>query len=207
GEFPGLLRWDDRVVRALQEQHGNVDLRDPVDRGALLVGGAVTGEDTDEGVEVAGFEVVGFLHEPKQVGDAVVGDAAGEHVLGECEQSGEPSCASPADRQPVGVGEALVDEALGCGDDVFHVDDPPLVVEAFPVGAAVPGGSAVVDVDDADPAAGEVGLVQVEPGGGSSGGAAVHPDDVGGGPFPFHFGVGGRVDVGVHGGAVAAGQG
>src|SRR5690606_32220076 len=80
-------------------------------------------------------------------------------------------------------------------------------VEAFPVGAAVPGGSAVVDVDDADPAAGEVGLVQVEPGGGSSGGAAVHPDDVGGGPFPFHFGVGGRVDVGVHGGAVAAGQG
>ena len=62
---------------------------------------------------------------------------------------------------------------------VLHVHHAPLHAQPLPVAAAVPGGPAVVHVDDADAAAGEVGLLQVEQADHVRGGAAVRPHDVG----------------------------
>ena len=53
---------------------------------------------------------------------------------------------------PARIGQALVGQGAGPVGAVPHVDHPPLPLQAFPVVTAVPGGAAVVDVEDADPA-------------------------------------------------------
>ncbi len=91
---------------------------------------------------------------------------------------------------------------------VGHVHDAPLAAQPLAVGAAVPARPAVVHVDDPDAAAGEEGLLQVEPGHDMGRGAAVHPDDV---RRPLSVrapdrGVGRRVDQRVHDRAGRPGQ-
>src|SRR5699024_5485889 len=155
----------------------------------------------------SGLVVVGAFGEAEEVGDTEVGDTTGEDPLGQGEQGGVPTGAGPTDRQAFGVSGSFVDEGAGGRDAVLDVDDPPLLVEALAVGASMAGGTAVVDVDDADATAGEVGLDRVGLTGGVGDGTTVCPYDVGGGSIGVGVGVCGWVHGGVDGGAVASGEG
>src|SRR5690606_27907683 len=124
----------------------------------------------DQPEQVGGLEVVRLGRQGLQVADAGVRDGGPEQVgLGDSGQRGPAAGAVAADGQPARVGEALLDQRPGGGDDVFDVHHAPLAAQPFPVGAAVAAGAAVVDVDDADAAAGEVGPFQVEGAGGAGG--------------------------------------
>ncbi len=76
----GLLPRDDGVVGALQQQDGAGEAVDVVQRRALRVHVGGLRQRPDEGVQVAGLEVVGVLGQRPQVGDAVVRRPRGERV-------------------------------------------------------------------------------------------------------------------------------
>ncbi len=69
-------------------------------------------------------------------------------------------------------------EPFRCRDAVLDIDDPPHLAQRLAVGPAVTGRAAVVDVQDADAAAGEVSLLQVERSRRLRGRSAVHEQDV-----------------------------
>ncbi len=122
---------------------------------------------------------MGLLDELHQFGDAVVGHAAREDVGGgERRQHRPPSGRATLDRETVGVGQARVGEAADGRDGVLDVDDAPLSAQPITVLAPEAAGPAVVDVDDADAPAGEVGVHQMHRGRDMRGGATVHERDV-----------------------------
>ena len=67
----GLVRRDDEVVSALQQQDRRGQRVDVVDGGAVDVDGAILRVGADEAVEVARLELVGVSREDLEVADAV----------------------------------------------------------------------------------------------------------------------------------------
>ena len=113
---------------------------------------------------------------------------------------GPASGARAAYRDAPRVGEPFGDQAADRRGAVLYVDDAPAPAQAVPVGPAVAGGAAVLDVEDSDAPAGEVGDVRVGDHRDTVGGAAVRQDQEGRQLVvrPAVRRVVGRMDVGVH---------
>ena len=77
-------------------------------------------------------------------------------------QRGPAARRAAADAEPVAVRLARLGQRQRGRHRVLHVHHAPLAAQPLAVGPAVAGRPAVVDVDDADAAAGEEGLLQVE---------------------------------------------
>ena len=91
----------------------------------------------------------------------------------ECGQHGEPTGGTAADHEAFGVDVASFGEVAGSSDTVLHVGDTPGAVQRLAVRTAVPGGAAVVDVDDSDSPAGPIENAELELAAGLGGRAAV----------------------------------
>ena len=147
------------------------------ERRALAVEGLGLGPRSDEGVQVAGLELVGLLGEDGQVGHAVLAHAGGERVVeGERGQRGEAPGAAAPDGHAGRVDVAPFGQVLGRRDAVLDVDHPPLALQQVPVGPAVAGGAAVVDVDHGEPPAGPELDAELELAPGRAGRPAVDVD-------------------------------
>ncbi len=121
------------------------------------------GPRADEQVDVVGLEVVRVLHEARQVGHPVIGHAASEDVCtGQRGQHSPPTRACSTDQQTPWIRFATLCQASCDRDHILHVDDAPLAAQPVAILAAVTGRAAIVDTHHADPAAGEVGDLQVE---------------------------------------------
>ena len=84
-----------------------------------------------------------------EVADAVVAGAGLEEAAeGEGGQGGEAAGARAADRDPLGIDVAALDQEARGSDDVVDIGDAPAAVEQLAVGAAVAAAAGVVDVDD-----------------------------------------------------------
>ena len=109
-----------------------------------------------------------------EVSDAVPGRPDSEDVVErECGQHGEPTGGTAADHETFGVDVASFGEVAGSSDTVLHVGDTPGAVQRLAVRTAVPGGAAVVDVDDSDSPAGPIENAELELAAGLGGRAAV----------------------------------
>ena len=93
-------------------------------------------------------------------------------------QRGPAARRTAADAEPLAVRLARLGQGQRGRHRVGDVHDPPLAAQPLPVGPAVPARPAVVHVNDADAAAGEEGLLQVQPRDDLRSRTAVHPDDV-----------------------------
>ena len=99
-----------------------------------------------------------------QVGHAVVAGAARERVVERERAQGRPSSgAPPGDHQPVGIGQAAIDQVPGRVDAVDDVHHAPPPVQALAERATVAGAAPVVHVDDREPTAREVLDLQIQP--------------------------------------------
>ena len=220
----GLRGRHDGVVESLQQQHRAGAVVHVPDRRPLGVEGLALWQRADQPVQVPRLEVVRVLRERPQVGHAEVRRHRREDAIprpvrlaGPAEhpdagrdggQRGPAAGRAAADPEPLPVRLARLGQGQRGRHRVGHVHDAPLAAQPLAVGAAVPARPSVVHVDDADAAAGEEGLLQVEPGDRLGGGAAVHPDDVRRvlALRAPDRGVGRRVDEGVHDRARRAGQ-
>ena len=152
-----LRRRDDRVIRPLQDQHRRAQPVPVRERRSVDVQVLGLGQRADEAIEVARLEVVRVRGEGTEVGDAVPADPGGEDIRVRQGAQHRPAARGPAlDREAPAIGRASLGESPHGGGDVLHVDDAPLPVEALAVAAPVPGRSAVVHIEHADPAAREV---------------------------------------------------
>src|SRR5688500_6489016 len=88
-----------------------------------------------------------------QITDAKVAGAGAEEIA-ECQGSeGRVAARAPAaNGGPLGINQSALDQIPGAVDVVVDVDDAPRVIQPLPVGAAVAGAAAVVDVEDGEPA-------------------------------------------------------
>src|SRR5882757_1104984 len=76
-----LVRWDDTILRSLEEDYRRREPIDMVDGGAFGVGGSVVGIGTNKPVQVAGLEFVRVAREGLEVADAVIARAGAEHFV------------------------------------------------------------------------------------------------------------------------------
>ena len=163
GDELRLLRRDDLVVEALEDEDGHGDRIDGMDRRSLAVQAHRLGIRAEQARVVVRLELVGVLLEELEVGDTEQADAGREEVAeGERRERRVAAGAAALDGQPIRVDVAPLDEEPGGRDGVVDVDDTPLPFEPTPVVAAVAGAAAVVDVDDRDPAAGQELLREIE---------------------------------------------
>src|ERR671911_880375 len=88
-----------------------------------------------------------------QIADAKVAGAGAEEIA-ECEgsESRVAARAPAANGGAFGIDQTALDQIPGAVDVIVDVDDPPRVIQPLPVGAAVAGAAAVVDVEDGEPA-------------------------------------------------------
>ncbi len=153
----GLRRRHDPVLESLQHDHRRADAVGVVDRRALAPQLRGLGPGPDEPVVVARLELVGVVDEAREVRDAVVVGAGGEHVgvEGQRAQHGPAARAAAGDRHPRAVDLAGVGQRARGVDRVVGVHDAPLAAQPVAVLAPVARAAAVVDVDDGEAAAGE----------------------------------------------------
>ena len=145
-----------------------------VDRRPLVVNRLRLRPRTDKGIEVARLELVSVGRKRLEVGDAVPGRPDSEDVMkGKCGQHREPASGTAADHKTFGVDVASFGEVAGSSDTVLHVGDTPGAVKRLAVRTAVPGGAAVVDIDDSDSPAGPIENAELELAAGLGGRAAV----------------------------------
>ena len=70
-----LVRWDDTILRSLEEDYRRREPIDMVDGGAFGIGGSIVGIRTNQPVQVAGLEFVCVAREGLEVADAVIAGA------------------------------------------------------------------------------------------------------------------------------------
>src|SRR5690606_17016197 len=110
----------------------------------------------DEVGHVPRLEVVRGLGESASVGYPVKRGSGGEDVGGgHRAQRGPATGATATDGQPRRVGVAACDQGARRHHAVVDVSLAPGAVQPLPIGPAVAGGAAVVDVEHPDAAAGE----------------------------------------------------
>ena len=98
---------------------------------------------------------MGLAGQRAQISDAVPTRPGAKDIReAQGSQGGEAPCAAAFDGDAVGRGEPLVDHGLGRSRTVGHINNPPLAIEALPVGAAKTSGAAVIHIDYAPAAAG-----------------------------------------------------
>src|SRR5258708_16208295 len=90
----------------------------------------------------------------------MVGPRVVKITLRRRKQSRQPARRSTRDPNPILVGQPLRDQEPRGVDAVVHIDDAPVAVQAHPIHTAVTGRAAVVDVDDAESAAGPVLILE-----------------------------------------------
>ncbi len=106
---------------------------------------------------------MGVRREAKQFRDAEIGGTRAERVgAGQRGQGGPTSGAAAANGQPLAVRLSGFRESLGGGHAILDIDDAPLTAQPLAILAAIAGRAAVVDVDHADAAAGEVCVLEIE---------------------------------------------
>ena len=154
----GLRRRHDRVLRALQEQQRHpeplrvrqrrpVDVQLPRPRAAARPGRRGSAPRSRECRRPArGRPRRRSGRCPRRTRRCATSAASTVH----------PPAEPPAMASRAGSARPLLGEARRGRGDVLDVDDAPLPAQALAVGPAVPAGSAVVDVEHADAAAGEV---------------------------------------------------
>ena len=136
--FLGLIGRDDFVFQALENDHGTIQLIGEMDRRAGDVEIAAFGVRADQSVEVARLEFMGVFRQRFQVADAVVAGAGFEDVAeGEGAQSGEAAGAAAANRQAIAIDLAKLCQVTGAVGAVVDIDDTPVAVQSFTIGAAL----------------------------------------------------------------------
>ena len=144
-----------------------------VDRRPLVVDRLRLGPGTDKGVEVARLELVSVGRKRSRSATPYRTPRQRRRRERECGQHGEPTGGTAADHETFGVDVASFGEVAGGSDTVLHVGDTPGAVQRLAVRTAVPGGAAVVDVDDSDSPAGPIENAELELAAGLGGRAAV----------------------------------
>src|SRR5271165_2931122 len=155
----GLVRWDDAILGALEEDDRRREPIDMVDGGAFPIGLSVLWIGTNQPVQITGLEFVRVAGQRLEIADAVIARAPAEHFLAFRRQRAErriAAGAAAADHEPPGVGVPFLGEPARAGDAVLDVDKAPLSFEPQPVGAAVACAAAIVHVEYPDPTASPV---------------------------------------------------
>ena len=112
---------------------------------------------TNERFEVSRLELVGIADENHQVRNAVKRSAGGEEIVErERVDRGVAARRSSADDHSILVDQSLIDQILRRGDAVISVVDAPFALEGVAIHLAVPGRTAIVDVDNREPPASPV---------------------------------------------------
>ena len=99
------------------------------------------------------LELVALVGQGLEIGDAVPAGAGGERrvLAGEREQRGVTAGGAAADAHAPRIAPSLLREPASGGETILDVDLPPATVQEATVAAAVPDGSAVVDLHHREP--------------------------------------------------------
>src|SRR6266550_3857129 len=155
--FLGLIGRNDFVFQALDENHRAIQMVGEVNRRAFDVEIAPLGIGADQSVEIARLELVGVFGQRFEIADAVVAGAGFENVTKRQRAERRVAAgAAAADCEPIAVDFAAFSKIARAVDAVVDIDDTPLTVEPFSVGASVTGAAAVVDIEYRDASAGPI---------------------------------------------------
>ena len=151
----GLRFRDDRILRALEEDRGCLDMACAAQRRALAEERLLGGPFANQRVVVSRLELVGLFRQARKLANSVVGGTGCEDITeSQATQCGIAPGAAALYDQAAFVGLALGDEMPGSRNGIRYVDDSPLTVQPLAIGPAEPGAPAIVEVGDGESAAG-----------------------------------------------------
>ena len=174
----GLIRWDDLVFRALEDDQRTRELLGKMNRRARLIDVLSLRVGSDQIVRVAGLELMGVARQRFEVADSVMARPGPKRIAkGQCTQGRIAPGAAAGNGQPLGIDLATGDQIVRTVDAVVHIDNPPVAVQALAISPSITGAASIVHVQNGKAAARPVLNPQIKRGLRGRGRSAVTFDD------------------------------
>ena len=150
----GLIRRDDLVFRALEDDQRTRELLGKMNRRARDIDVPSFRVGSDQIVRVARLELMGVARQRFEVADPVMTRPGPKRIAkGQCAQGRVSSGAAAGNSQPLGIDLAAGDQIVRPVDAVVHIDNPPVAVQALPIGPPITGAAPIVHVQNGKAAA------------------------------------------------------